>query len=69
MTLNYILIAFFIIGFIVAFGQLIFTGVLPVAFMKLLSGTGALFRIFDAADFFSGRAVKWVSEIRLDIIK
>jgi hypothetical protein len=69
MTLNYILIAFFIIGFIVALGQLIFIGVLPVAFMKPLSGTGVLFRIFDAADFFFSRAVKWVSEIRLDIIK
>jgi len=30
---------------------------------------GGLFRIFAAADFFSDRAIKSVSEIRLDIIK
>jgi hypothetical protein len=30
---------------------------------------GGLFRIFSAADFFSDRAIKSVSEIRLDVIK
>jgi hypothetical protein len=41
-------------------------------FMLIKTGIneeGGLFRIFSAADFFSDRAIKSVSEIRMDIIK
>lgn len=41
-------------------------------FMLIRTGTdedGGLFRIFSAADFFSDRAIKSVSEIHLDIMK